>query len=198
MDQIKNLVYPREFPGGLAVGTIHFHCRGKGLIPGQGTERSYKLCSQKIKIKNTSAHLQTGISIWWNEGVMHDTTQMKPENLMLKWKKPHIVWFHVEKSLEQVIHKNRKQTCWHQGRENWRAGTARGCGGSFCGDVNVLAAEGVRCEHRRLLPQRSVPGLRVSDSFLCCPLGKAIGGDIQGLLRHCTPADGCEKVTFWG
>lgn len=29
---------PREFPGGLAVGTLHFHYRGKGLIPSQGTE----------------------------------------------------------------------------------------------------------------------------------------------------------------
>ena len=45
----KNTVFkikkigPRDFPDGLVVQTLHFHCRGMGLIPGLGT-RFYTPC----------------------------------------------------------------------------------------------------------------------------------------------------------
>ena len=40
----------REFPGGLVVGTWHFHYHGQGLIPGQGTKIPQTMWyGQKVK-----------------------------------------------------------------------------------------------------------------------------------------------------
>ena len=39
-----------EFPGGLVVGTWHFHYHGQGLIPGQGTKIPQAMWyGQKVK-----------------------------------------------------------------------------------------------------------------------------------------------------
>ena len=41
-----------DFPGGSVVKTLHFHCRGRGFIPGQGTKIPHaSRCGQKWKKK---------------------------------------------------------------------------------------------------------------------------------------------------
>ena len=35
--------------GGPGTGTLNFHCRGKGLIPGRGTKTSHMLCQADKK-----------------------------------------------------------------------------------------------------------------------------------------------------
>ena len=43
----------REFPGGLVITILGFHCRGPGSVPGWGTEISWaKWCGKKKKKKS--------------------------------------------------------------------------------------------------------------------------------------------------
>ena len=47
------------FPGGLEVKVPRFHCRGKGLIPGQGTKILQAMCgmAKKRKKKNIKSRI---------------------------------------------------------------------------------------------------------------------------------------------
>ena len=50
-DGLFKMTYSREFPGGLVVRILGFHCRGPGSIPGWGTEIPQTVqCGQKKDI----------------------------------------------------------------------------------------------------------------------------------------------------
>ena len=39
-----------DFPGGPVVSTTHYHCRGKGSIPGLGTKILHATCVEKNNV----------------------------------------------------------------------------------------------------------------------------------------------------
>ena len=53
-EQVKKEIYNTQFPDGLVVRIWHFHCRGLGSIPGQGTEipQAMRMAKKKEKKRN--------------------------------------------------------------------------------------------------------------------------------------------------